>query len=125
MLLRDHVLFHLSESPLTVPVKDYEETDASFTPSWVQQLLRAFAYGTQFTVSFLVYVYLSYLLSLFYRLDRPLEIELIPRMLLGMYYNGYILFTIFIGHTVGYFAFARDTAGVSSSPTHIGSGHCC
>jgi len=28
--------------------------DDSFTPSWVQQLIRAFAYGTQFTVSFLV-----------------------------------------------------------------------
>jgi hypothetical protein len=50
---------------------------------------------------------------------------LIIRMLLGMYYNGYILFAIFIGHTVGYFAFARDTAVVSSSSTHIGSGHCC
>jgi copper transporter 1 len=47
------------------------------------------------------------------------------RMLLGMYYNGYILFAIFIGHTVGYLAFARDTAGVSSSTTHVGSGHCC
>jgi copper transporter 1 len=50
---------------------------------------------------------------------------LIIRMLLGMYYNGYILFAIFIGHTVGYLAFARDTAVVSSSSTHIGSGHCC
>jgi copper transporter 1 len=47
------------------------------------------------------------------------------RMLLGMYYNGYILFAIFIGHTIGYFAFARDTATSTSNPTHTGSGHCC
>lgn len=40
-----------------------------------------------------------------------------------MYYNGYILFAIFIGHTVGYFAFARDTG--SSTSFHTGSGHCC
>jgi hypothetical protein len=53
------------------------------------------------------------------------ESRLMIRMLLGMYYNGYILFAIFIGHTVGYLAFARDTAGVSSSTTHVGSGHCC
>lgn len=30
-------------------------------------------------------------------------------MLLGMYYNGGILFAIFTGHTVGYFVFGRDT----------------
>jgi copper transporter 1 len=43
-------------------------------------------------------------------------------MLLGMYYNGYILFAIFIGHTVGYILFARDTC---LGTQHLGSGHCC
>lgn len=33
------------------------------------------------------------------------------RMLLGMYYNGYVLFAIFLGHTIGYFIFGRDTCG--------------
>lgn len=32
-------------------------------------------------------------------------------MLLGMYYNGFILFAIFLGHTFGYLAFGRDTCG--------------
>ena len=72
-----------------------------------------------------MYVYLSYLPPVFYRVHATRGNKLILRMLLGMYYNGYILFAIFIGHTIGYFAFARDTAVVSSSPTHIGSGHCC
>lgn len=30
-------------------------------------------------------------------------------MLLGMYYNGGILFAIFTGHTIGYYIFAKDT----------------
>lgn len=32
-------------------------------------------------------------------------------MLLGMYYNGAILFAIFFGHTFGYLFFAKDTVG--------------
>lgn len=42
-----------------------------FTPTWVQQLLRAFAYGTQFTASFLVYVLsLSHpIITLYYGID--------------------------------------------------------
>jgi hypothetical protein len=56
MLLRDHVLSLSSES-LYILLLSMRKSDVSFTPSWVQQLLRAFAYGTQFTISFLVYVY--------------------------------------------------------------------
>jgi copper transporter 1 len=44
-------------------------------------------------------------------------------MLLGMYYNGYILFAIFIGHTIGFIVFARDTC-VLSGHTNA-SGNCC
>ena len=47
------------------------------------------------------------------------------RMLLGMYYNGYILFAIFIGHTAGYFLFGRDTCTGGIHPEGTGSGHCC
>lgn len=42
-------------------ISDEHVADDSFTPSWIQQMLRAFAYGTQFTVSFLVYVLFSLL----------------------------------------------------------------
>ncbi|KAK1925196.1 putative copper uptake transporter [Papiliotrema laurentii] len=70
-----------------------------YTPGWFQHLNRSLAYGSQFTASFLV-------------------------MLLGMYYNGYILFAIFLGHSVGYMAFGRDTCG-ALVPEGTGSGHCC
>jgi copper transporter 1 len=43
-------------------------------------------------------------------------------MLLGMYYNGYILFAIFIGQTVGYIVFGRDTCGGAELDC---SGSCC
>ncbi|WVR07894.1 hypothetical protein IAU60_004937 [Kwoniella sp. DSM 27419] len=70
-----------------------------YQPSWVQQITRGFAYGSQFSASFLV-------------------------MLLGMYYNGYILiFGIFLGHTVGYIVFGRDTC--TASVDHVASGNCC
>ncbi len=46
------------------------------------------------------------------------------RMLLGMYYNGYILFAIFIGQTVGYFIFGKDTCQVVEAKA-CGSGSCC
>ena len=48
-----------------------------------------------------------------------------PSMLLGMYYNGYILFAIFLGHTIGYFAFARDTCTIGSEPGKTESGCAC
>ncbi|KAL1410298.1 copper transporter complex subunit Ctr4 [Vanrija albida] len=67
-------------------------------PTLLQQLVRALAYGVQFTGAFLV-------------------------MLLGMYYNGYILFAIFLGHTIGYFVFGRDT--VAASAEHTSSGCAC
>ncbi|WOO78671.1 Copper transport protein CTR4 [Vanrija pseudolonga] len=67
-------------------------------PTLLQQLVRALAYGVQFTGAFLV-------------------------MLLGMYYNGFILFAIFLGHTVGYFVFGRDTVAAGSE--HTSSGCAC
>ncbi|CED82663.1 Copper transporter [Phaffia rhodozyma] len=71
----------------------------NFTPSWGQHILRSMIYSSQFTASFLV-------------------------MLLGMYFNGYILFAIFLGHTFGYCAFGRDTCAKSGSFRHT-SGNCC
>ncbi len=44
-------------------------------------------------------------------------------MLLGMYYNGYMLFAISLGQTAGYIAFGRDTC--SASIDHTTVGHCC
>jgi copper transporter 1 len=44
-------------------------------------------------------------------------------MLLGMYYNGYILFAIFIGQTVGFILFGRDTC--KTMLDHSRSGQCC
>jgi copper transporter 1 len=45
------------------------------------------------------------------------------RMLFGMYFNGYILFAIFLGQTVGYLLFGKDLASGDKEGT--GSGHCC
>jgi copper transporter 1 len=46
-------------------------------------------------------------------------------MLLGMYYNGYILLAIFLGQTTGYILFGRDTCGVGLGVDHTTIGHCC
>jgi copper transporter 1 len=46
-------------------------------------------------------------------------------MLLGMYYNGFILFAIFLGHTLGYFVFGRDTCNVGEVPGKTDSGCAC
>ncbi|WVF68299.1 hypothetical protein IAT40_003064 [Kwoniella sp. CBS 6097] len=69
-----------------------------FRPSWVQQIVRGVAYGSQFTAAFLV-------------------------MLLGMYFNGFVLFAIFLGQTTGYILFGRDTC--TASVDHVASGSCC
>ncbi|WWC92619.1 uncharacterized protein L201_007578 [Kwoniella dendrophila CBS 6074] len=69
-----------------------------FKPTWIQQIIRGICYGSQFTASFLV-------------------------MLFGMFFNGYILFAIFLGQTVGYIIFGRDTC--STSIDHSSSRSCC
>jgi copper transporter 1 len=46
-------------------------------------------------------------------------------MLLGMYYNGYVLFAIFLGHTFGYFFFARDTCAAEETAGKVDSGCAC
>ncbi|KAL1406278.1 copper transporter complex subunit Ctr4 [Vanrija albida] len=69
----------------------------AFAPNWFQQVFRSVIYGSQFTAAFLV-------------------------MLLGMYYNGYILISLFLGQTIGYFLFARDTVGATEG---VDSGCCC
>ncbi|WWD22233.1 hypothetical protein CI109_106724 [Kwoniella shandongensis] len=81
----------------TVQIASYAQV---FTPSWLQQILRGMVYGSQFTAAFLV-------------------------MLLGMYYNGYILFAIFLGQTIGYIVFGRDTCSTSAPFEHSVSGNCC
>lgn len=47
---------------------------------------------------------------------------LTSRMLLGMYYNGFILIAIFLGHTFGYLLFGRDTLVPEQL---VESGCCC
>ncbi|WRT69879.1 uncharacterized protein IL334_006870 [Kwoniella shivajii] len=69
-----------------------------YRPSWIQQIIRGVAYGSQFSAAFFV-------------------------MLLGMYYNGYMLFAIFLGQTTGYILFGRDTC--TASIDHVASGSCC
>ncbi|WOO83796.1 Copper transport protein CTR4 [Vanrija pseudolonga] len=69
----------------------------AFAPNWFQQVFRSVIYGSQFTAAFLV-------------------------MLLGMYYNGYILISLFLGQTFGYFLFGRDTVGAAEG---VHSGCCC
>lgn len=44
-------------------------------------------------------------------------------MLIGMYYNGYMLFAIFLGGTVGYIAFGSDTLFCPQMGSD--SGNCC
>ncbi|WWC66086.1 uncharacterized protein I303_108708 [Kwoniella dejecticola CBS 10117] len=88
-------------TPVTLPEvsKDASSpTTYHFRPSWVQQIIRGIAYGSQFTAAFLV-------------------------MLFGMFFNGYILFVIFLGQTVGYIIFGRDTC--TAAVDHVASGSCC
>lgn len=42
-------------------------------------------------------------------------------MLLGMYYNGFIIIAIFLGHTFGYLLFGRDTL----VPEQLTESGCC
>ncbi|WVQ84102.1 hypothetical protein IAT38_006247 [Cryptococcus sp. DSM 104549] len=69
-----------------------------YVPPWPHHLLRSLVYGSQFTLAFLI-------------------------MLIGMYFNVIILICIFLGQTIGYFLFARDTCqgGVDC----VTSGSCC
>lgn len=74
-------------------------TTPLYQPSIIQHLLRSLVYGSTFTAAFFV-------------------------MLLGMYYNVYILICIFLGHTLGYILFARDTLGHDGEATGA-TGRCC
>ena len=57
------------------------------------------------------------------RARRPLPSQsLTISMLLGMYYNGFILIAIFLGHTFGYLVFGRDTLVPEQL---VESGCCC
>ncbi|EIW68793.1 hypothetical protein TREMEDRAFT_31891, partial [Tremella mesenterica DSM 1558] len=76
-----------------------ESVVSRFTPSWFQQLIRGLCYGSQFTAAFMV-------------------------MLLGMYFNAAVLIIIFIGQTVGFIVFGRDTCAGAELVEHT-SGSCC
>ena len=60
-----------------------------FRPSWPQQAVRGAIYTMQFVVAYMI-------------------------MLLAMYYNGYILLSIFLGVFVGFCMCSRDTFGQNS-----------
>ena len=62
---------------------------ASHVPTVFQQAVRALIYTLQFAVAYMI-------------------------MLLAMYYNGYILFCIFIGAFLGFFVFSWDASGAAS-----------
>ena len=61
-----------------------------FSPSWLQQAVRGAIYTMQFVVAYLI-------------------------MLLAMYYNGYILLSIFVGVFVGFCMSSWDTFGQNGS----------
>jgi copper transporter 1 len=69
-------------------------------PSWSQQAVRGGIYGIQFTVAFLL-------------------------MLLGMYFNGYILFAIFLGGATGFTLFGSDTLAAGANGKVITESPCC
>lgn len=69
-------------------------------PTWSQQIVRSFIYGSQFSAAFLV-------------------------MLLGMYFNGFVLIAIFIGATLGYLVFGSDTVSAPEAPSKNESPCCC
>ncbi|ORX41105.1 Ctr copper transporter family-domain-containing protein [Kockovaella imperatae] len=87
-----------SEDNLNKNLGSAEGTSFVYTPTWGHQVLRGLLYGSQFAAAFLV-------------------------MLLGMYYNGYMLFAIFLGQTTGYIIFGRDTC--TCTIDHVTTGHCC
>ena len=61
-----------------------------FRPNWPQQAVRGAIYTMQFVVAYMI-------------------------MLLAMYYNGYILLSIFLGVFVGFCMCSRDTFGQNNS----------
>jgi copper transporter 1 len=66
-------------------------------PPWPQHIVRGLFYGSQFTAAFFV-------------------------MLIGMFFNAGMLIAIFLGQTVGYIAFGRDTLQLEET---VDDGCCC
>lgn len=62
------------------------------SPTFIQQLVRTLFYSIQFTSAYLI-------------------------MLLSMYFNGYLLISIILGGTIGYFVANWDTLGEAPSVT--------
>jgi len=69
-------------------------------PTWSQQTVRGAIYGTSYTSAFLI-------------------------MLLGMYYNGFVLFAIFLGGFAGYVVFGSDTIAAPEAMAKNESPCCC
>lgn len=63
-------------------------------PTVSQQAVRAGIHTMQFSVAYII-------------------------MLLAMYYNGYIIVSIFIGVFIGFFAFSWDASGAASRQVHV------
>ncbi|SCV72649.1 BQ2448_4186 [Microbotryum intermedium] len=81
-------------------IKDEISTLPLFRPTFSQHFVRSIFYGIQFGTAYIL-------------------------MLLGMTYNGYILFAIFFGGFVGYLLCARDTATDHGGDSPAGRGECC
>ncbi|SGY67324.1 BQ5605_C004g02765 [Microbotryum silenes-dioicae] len=81
-------------------IKDELPAVPLFRPTFSQHLVRSIFYTIQFGTAYIL-------------------------MLLGMTYNGYILFAIFFGGFVGYLLCARDTATDHGDDSAAGRGECC
>ena len=75
---------------LSVSTPPPPRTTGLFKPSWPQQAVRGAIYTMQFVVAYMI-------------------------MLLAMYYNGYILLSIFVGVFVGFCMASWDTFGQNGS----------
>ncbi|KAG8738610.1 Copper Transporter integral membrane protein that functions in high affinity copper transport [Ceratobasidium sp. 428] len=75
-------------------------TRSEIRPTWYQQLVRGLFYGVQFSIAYLV-------------------------MLIAMSYNGFVLFAIFMGGTIGYTLFSADNLSVGIGSDAVHSGSCC
>ena len=99
-------------------------------PTWTQQLVRSFIYGSQFSAAFLVWASTTY--SSAFAPVPYVEILILTlcfcyffSMLLGMYFNGFVLIAIFIGATLGYLVFGSDTVSAPEASAKNESPCCC
>jgi len=108
LILRRHLspsstsLLKRSSSNSEAPINTTPSTTTNFRPSFLQQSVRALLHMLQFAIAYFI-------------------------MLLAMYYNGYLIISIFVGSYIGAFIFSWETTSISppASNTVEETTYCC